>query len=699
MYEKYADLKILYNLWCPEDNYDWADQLGILHSDYTPKLAYYTMKYFYENTNGSEYIGQINLGDGIEAHVYDKEGKVKIIAWTNSPDETYEIKNENYDVYDVYGNLVSGNNITVYYDPIYINNASDKYFFQAISMSLINGYDEFEELYGEEINKIDGLQEKVNTLKNYANSLYDIESESEETAENKMLAHFQLGKLVLNAYKEGIIENVTTVSGMLDSLNEIGDSFEDLITVTAKTRKTNLDEVNNNISEAEQIINNNKIDILYSNKILDYAEEFRDTSEYILSLDEENAIKTGLINSKAIHANELAKWSSEFSEIQIEKKIYPILENIKEQYNNILENNTTLLSNPSVTENYNTLINFIDNYEYTSESIEQLNDLYIKLELSIIDIYLNNTLVTVSESDIDLLLDIEKVSENFIDLIENYINNTDLDLDELKNLLNNSINKYNENKDNVDLNISYNLLNSATDLYNNKLQNDDEYLNYLNAQRIRNIVELSNYTVDKAIEVKNYVDSQKKEITISYSTSSLTNNSVTAYINLPEGSVIQNNSGKNQYIFEENKSFDFIIIKDGITYSITASTTNIIEDYLIKDNNIMQINKNTIIKEFIDRLNILNCRIIRSNKELSNNDKIATGDILIYNNQQYNLIVNGDINSDGDVTIHDLITMRKFLVESKDVSLNDQEKLAADTDQSGIANINDLINIRKIIVK
>ena len=113
----------------------------------------------------------------------------------------------------------------------------------------------------------------------------------------------------------------------------------------------------------------------------------------------------------------------------------------------------------------------------------------------------------------------------------------------------------------------------------------------------------------------------------------------------------------------------------------------------------MQINKNTIIKEFIDRLNILNCRIIRSNKELSNNDKIATGDILIYNNQQYNLIVNGDINSDGDVTIHDLITMRKFLVESKDVSLNDQEKLAADTDQSGIANINDLINIRKIIVK
>ena len=697
-------VKILYNLWSTKSDNEWDHQLGILNNDYTPKLAYYSMKNFYENTNGAEYIGQIDLGDQIEAHVYDKDGRVKIIAWTNQKSVTQQIENDGFVVSDLYGKNINEmeNNITVSYDPIYLDveSNSNKYFFQAISNALIDGYNEFEKSYTDELKNINGIQTKINELRKYSEELNNKSDVSETEAQDLMLEHFELGNMILNSYKDNNIVDETKVSGMLDSLNEIGNSFEDLVTVTAKTRMEDLTEVNNNISNVENLLSNNaKIDILYSDKILDYAKEFRDISEYVLSLNKENAIKTGLINSKAIHANELAKWSLHFSKIQIQKKISPLLDKIKTQYDSILKNTPSLLNNSNIAENFNKLIQFVYNYEYNLESIKNLNDLFIILEKSIIDEYLQNTVNQIENSDINVLVNLEGVTSYYKDLFEYYENNTNLNLNDIEDSLNSAIIKYNDNKNNLNLNISYNFLNLATDLYNNELQTDDEILNYLNAQRISNIIELSNYSINKASSVNEFVSSQREKISINYSTTVLTNNSVSVHINLTEGSKIQNNDGLADRIFEKSESFDFIILTNGITYSITANVGNIVEDYIIDSNNILQINKNTTINSFITSLGILDYKITRGGKELSSSSKIQTGDVLLYNGGQYNLIVNGDIDSDGDVTIHDLIKMRKFLVESKDVVLNEQEKLAADTDQSKIVNIKDLINIRKIIVK
>lgn len=66
-----------------DENSDSEEFYGLLHNDYTPKPAYYTMKNNYENTNGAEYIGTVNLADGLETHVYDKDGKTKIITLVN----------------------------------------------------------------------------------------------------------------------------------------------------------------------------------------------------------------------------------------------------------------------------------------------------------------------------------------------------------------------------------------------------------------------------------------------------------------------------------------------------------------------------------------------------------------------------------------------------------------------------------------
>ena len=67
---KYA---IQYNFWNTGDNLNNVqNNYGLINYDYTPKPSYYAMKNYYENTNGAEYIGTVNIAEGLEGHVYDK---------------------------------------------------------------------------------------------------------------------------------------------------------------------------------------------------------------------------------------------------------------------------------------------------------------------------------------------------------------------------------------------------------------------------------------------------------------------------------------------------------------------------------------------------------------------------------------------------------------------------------------------------
>ena len=124
---------------------------GIIENDYTPKLSYYSLKNYYENTNGAEYIGTINLADGLEAHVYDKDGKPKIITWTPIAGDAITINYQGFTAKDLYGNVIENINGTLMItnSPVYLDNISDEYFYQAISNTATEKYNEFEEKFSE----------------------------------------------------------------------------------------------------------------------------------------------------------------------------------------------------------------------------------------------------------------------------------------------------------------------------------------------------------------------------------------------------------------------------------------------------------------------------------------------------------------------------------------------------------------------
>lgn len=298
---------------------------GIIEYDYTPKPAYYTMKKYYENTNGAEYIGTVNLADGIKAHVYDKDGKTKIITWVTNTNDSITIPYEGFTASDMYGNEIENadGTLTITSSPVYLDNISTKYFYEAISNTALEKYAEFEEKFNSEIEQVDGLQEQIDKLKDYMTSIKDNTIETQEKAVEMMSEHFAIGTTILNAFSNDKLNvEYVKVSSMLDMLNDIGDSYEDLLTVSATSREAYYTATEELINKAETTINNNAdLNIIYPSKILDFAKELHEKSEYIIGLEEENDIKTGLIVSNSLHAYYLADWANDFANIYVNKYI------------------------------------------------------------------------------------------------------------------------------------------------------------------------------------------------------------------------------------------------------------------------------------------------------------------------------------------------------------------------------------------
>lgn len=217
-----------------------------------------------------------------------------------------------------------------------------------ISNTSLEKYSEFEEKFSQEIASIDGMQEQIDKLKNYMSSISGNTTETQENAIEMMSEHFALGTTILNAFNnEKLNVEYVKVSSMLDMLNDIGNSYEDLLTVSATSRAAYYTATEELINKAETTINNNSdLNIIYPSKILDFAKELHEKSEYINSLEEENDIKTGLIVSNSLHAYYLADWANDFANIYINKYI-------KENPVTVSYSNTDEFTNQDITVTLN----------------------------------------------------------------------------------------------------------------------------------------------------------------------------------------------------------------------------------------------------------------------------------------------------------------------------------------------------------
>ena len=585
-------LAVMYNFRTTGDENSY-EQFGIIRKDNTPRPSYYAMKNYYENTNGSEYIGTINLANGLEAHVYDKDGKPKIITWSNTKDQTIQIDYADFTAKDLYGNDIENTNgkLDITTSPVYLDNISTKYFYEAISNTALENYSEFEEKFATEIASVDGLQENIDTLKQYLKSISNIENESEETAKQKMKEHFDLGNQILTSYTEKELDvEYVKLSSMLDMLNEIGDSFEDLVTVTAKTRNPDLENTKTLIDNTEQAINNNNdLDIVYPEKILEFSKDLYEDSEYINNLEEENDIKTGLIVSYDLHAKYLADWANVFTNLYIDKYI--------EENPVTVSYSATSLTNQDVT----VTLNITQDVKITNN---EGNNTYTFTE--------NGTFTF--EYERRGKTDSEIISVNYIDKTSPEITNV-------------------ENGEAYTQSVSPNV--------------SDEHLDKVQLTFKGQVIE--DYEIgDELTEEGEY--------------------------KLTATDTVGNTSTVKFYIMKEDST------------------------YKIKDSNILNISPETTTKSFMENFTIIEGYTIKhEDTELTEEDAISTGDILEETDgNKFTLIVRGDLNCDGRLSIVDLSIGRKYLLGIIDI--DEVQKLSSDMNIDEETSLIDLSIMRKTIL-
>ena len=368
----------------------------------------------------------------------------------------------------------------------------------------------------------------------------------------------------------------------------------------------------------------------------------------------------------------------------------------KNEYANILQNST-------INEQYEELKNGINNLSQnidiiTADSVSYTYECLYNLISTITNEYLNNNLSSMNEKTlISLIEDLDNVSDNYKEIYSYYVTNDNIDVTTVKDTLNNVINKYNANLDIENIGQLEKIITIAKDIYNNSITTENAYENILNKQRIINISNIVNNIIDT--KISNLVEEEKSKIKVEYDKdiNTPTNESITATITVGEYTTITNNGGSNKHKFDQNGTFTFELDIKGTKVSVQVTIANINKDYNIEKGYISNIAKNTQILDFKDNLGIKQFTITRDGKTINiNEDVVATGDVLKFDNKEYTLIVCGDINSDGDCGIHDLISYRKYLLDY--TQYDNIREMAADVNQDSILDLKDLVGIRNILL-
>ena len=195
---------------------------------------------------------------------------------------------------------------------------------------------------------------------------------------------------------------------------------------------------------------------------------------------------------------------------------------------------------------------------------------------------------------------------------------------------------------------------------------------------------------------------------VRYSTTESTDKAVVAtLVNESEEITITNNGTRREYTFIENGEFVFKFVdKAGNEGLVTAKVDWILEDttvisdkYKISANYISRIPIGTTVADF--KANVTsNEELIIKDKNgnvLQETDILTTGVILNAGEaKQYNLVLIGDINGDGKLSITDLVKLKLFSVNI--LTPNTIEKIAGDMNGDGNISITDLVQLKLKLV-
>ena len=121
--------------------------------------------------------------------------------------------------------------------------------------------------------------------------------------------------------------------------------------------------------------------------------------------------------------------------------------------------------------------------------------------------------------------------------------------------------------------------------------------------------------------------------------------------------------------------------------------------YRINETTISAIDINTNARDFMNNItnNTSNeLKIYKGDKEILENENLATGMVLKIGDMSYTIIVNGDINGDSKLTVTDISLVKNHLVKNKELTGNSSK--AADLNYDDKISVTDLSKLKMKIV-
>ena len=176
----------------------------------------------YENINGAEYIGNIDIKDGLEFHIYDKDGKVIVIAWSDNSQNNITIDYVYFIAYDMYGKEIENTdgNLIITSSPIYRENLNKEYFYLAIANVAKNNIQEILTKYDSELANQEQIKQLLNNQITYLKKIEERAdtTKTQDLAEENMKVIYEIGNQLIKAQVENqlLVEDIK-LSSMLDS--------------------------------------------------------------------------------------------------------------------------------------------------------------------------------------------------------------------------------------------------------------------------------------------------------------------------------------------------------------------------------------------------------------------------------------------------------------------------------------------------
>ncbi len=174
---------------------DKEHNYGVLKRDFTPKEAYYAVIQLNSMLNGAVYVGRISLLDGVQTHLYVRDGSPFLVVWAEEGSQQLTLAGTSVQGMDIFGQPVSGSPFTVTRSPLYITGISKDLAVQCVYENLQRCYGDWMENYG----SIAGA-EGTDAIRALADNVADIPAYDTLDAtwvQNRLTQHMDAGQAIL----------------------------------------------------------------------------------------------------------------------------------------------------------------------------------------------------------------------------------------------------------------------------------------------------------------------------------------------------------------------------------------------------------------------------------------------------------------------------------------------------------------------